>query len=149
METEKETQKIKEMISSDQKNISSMNDLNEFKVKYMGKKGIITELNSKIKDVPNEEKKSFGMKVNEVRTLFNSFYEEKKNEIEKNELNKRLEKEKIDITIPSKKIKRGSKHPMTRIEEKFEDLFLSMGYTIYDGPEIESDENCFQKLNLL
>ena len=62
--------------------------------------------------------------------------------------NEKLAKEAIDITLPSKRVKRGSKHPMTRITEQFEDLFVSMGYTVYEGPEIESDENCFQKLNL-
>ena len=148
MDIQKETSKIKSMIEEDKKSVKTIQELNELKVKYMGKKGIISELNSKIKDVPNEEKKTFGMKVNEVRTLFNDFYDAKKEEIENKVLNEKLEKERIDITMPSKKIKRGSKHPMTRIEEKFEDLFLSMGYTIYDGPEIESDENCFQKLNL-
>ena len=148
MDIEKETSKIKSMIEEDKKSIKTIQELNDLKVKYMGKKGIITELNAKIKDVANEEKKAFGMKVNEVRTLFNTFYEEIKQEIENKELNKKLEKEKIDITMPSKRVKRGSKHPMTRIEEAFEDLFLSMGYTVYDGPEIESDENCFQKLNL-
>ena len=75
-------------------------------------------------------------------------YEEKKNAYETAILNEKLAKEAIDITLPSKKVKRGSKHPMTRITEEFEDLFVSMGYTVYEGPEIESDENCFQKLNL-
>ena len=60
----------------------------------------------------------------------------------------KLESEKIDISLPSKKTKRGSLHPMTRIQSEFEDIFVSMGYTVYDGPELESDENCFQKLNV-
>lgn len=101
-----------------------------------------------MKDIPNEQKKEFGMLVNEIRTLVTDSLEEKKKDLEEKSLNEKLASEKIDVTVPSKKVKRGSKHPMTRIEEKFEDLFLSMGYTIYDGPEIESDENCFQKLNL-
>ena len=88
------------------------------------------------------------MRVNEVRTLFNEFYDSKRAYYEEELLNEKLAKEAIDITLPSKKVKRGSKHPMTRITEQFEDLFVSMGYTVYEGPEIESDENCFQKLNL-
>ena len=63
-------------------------------------------------------------------------------------INQKLESERIDITLPATKIKYGSKHPISRVIEEFEDLFLSMGYTIYDGPELESDENCFQKLNI-
>lgn len=128
--------------------VNDMKSLNDIRVEYLGKQGKVTELSKMMKDIPNEQKKEFGMIVNEVRTLVTNTLDEKKKELETKELNKRLESEKIDITVPSKRTKRGSKHPMTRIEEKFEDLFLSMGYTIYDGPEIESDENCFQKLNL-
>lgn len=141
-------EEIRNLIEEDKKLVSNLNELNDLKVKYLGKKGLITELNQEIKNVPNEEKKEFGQKVNELRTLFNDFYEEKKAYFEEEILNEKLKNESIDITLPSKRVKRGSKHPMTRITEQFEDLFVSMGYTVYEGPEIESDENCFQKLNL-
>ena len=141
-------EEIRILIEEDKKIVSNLNELNDLKVKYLGKKGLITELNQEIKNVPNEEKKEFGQKVNELRTLFNDFYEEKKAYFEEEILNEKLKNESIDITLPSKRVKRGSKHPMTRITEQFEDLFVSMGYTVYEGPEIESDENCFQKLNL-
>ena len=141
-------EEVKKLLEEDMNKVTSLVELNELKNKYLSKTGLITVLNSEIKNVPNEEKKEFGMRVNEVRTLFSEFYETKKNEYETALLNEKLEKESIDITLPSRKIKRGSKHPMTRITEQFEDLFVSMGYTVYEGPEIESDENCFQKLNL-
>ena len=140
-----------DIINQIQEKINSANtiqELNNLKVEYLGKTGIITELQSKIKEIPNEEKKTYGMQVNEVRTTFNNLYEEKNNALQEELLNQKLESEKIDITLPSKKTKRGSLHPMTRIQSEFEDIFVSMGYTVYDGPEIESDENCFQKLNL-
>ncbi len=139
---------IKEAFEKDVLTINDMKTLNDIRVEYLGKQGKITELSKMMKDIPSEQKKEFGILVNEVRCLVTDSLEEKKKELETAELNRKLESEKIDVTVPSKRIKRGSKHPMTRIEEKFEDLFLSMGYTIYDGPEIESDENCFQKLNL-
>lgn len=141
-------EEIRNTLIEDLEKVSNLKELNDLKVEYLGKKGKITELNQMIKNIPNEEKKEFGQKVNEIRTLFNNAYEEKKNKFEESLLNEKLEEETIDITLPSKKVKRGSKHPMTRITEKFEDLFVSMGYTVYEGPEIESDENCFQKLNL-
>ena len=141
-------EEVKLNLTVDLKNVKDIKELNDLKVEYLGKKGKITELNQMIKDIPNEEKKEFGQKVNELRTMFNDFYEEKKSEFETLILNEKLSKEAIDISLPSKKVKRGSKHPMTRITEEFEDLFVSMGYTVYEGPEIESDENCFQKLNL-
>ena len=129
-------------------NVDNMKKLNELKVEYLGQKGKITELNSVIKTLPNDEKKSFGMKVNEVKVLFNSKYEEKRNIFEEEEVNKRLESEKIDVTLPSTKIRRGSKHPMSLTIERIEDLFVSMGYDVVSGPELESDEYCFERLNL-
>lgn len=139
---------IKESFEKDLLSIADLKKLNDVRVEYLGKQGKVTELSKMMKDIPNEQKKEFGMLVNEVRNYVTSNIDEKKKELEEKALNEKLASEKIDITLPSKKLKRGSKHPMTRIEEKFEDLFSSMGYTIYDGPEIESDENCFQKLNL-
>ena len=127
-------------------NITNLKDLTDLKAEYMGKKGIITELQSGIKDAV--DKKEYGMQVNTVRTTFNEKYENKLKELQEEELNRKLESEKIDVTLPSKRIRQGSKHPMTRIQEELEDLFVSMGYDVYDGPEIETDENCFQKLNL-
>lgn len=133
---------IKEKIE----NVSSIKELNDLKVEYMGKKGVITELTYGIKEA--DDKKEYGMLVNQVRTTFNESFEKKLNYLNEIELNKKIESERIDVTLPSKKIRNGSKHPMTRIEEELEDLFVSMGFDVYDGPEIETDENCFQKLNL-
>ena len=127
-------------------NTNDLKSLNDLKQDYMGKKGIITELQNGIKDAT--DKKTYGMNVNKIRTCFNEAYEKKLALLEEEELNRKLNEEKIDITLPSKRVRKGSKHPMTRIQEEFEDLFVSMGYEVYDGPEIETDENCFQKLNL-
>lgn len=128
--------------------VDNRKELEELKNTYMGKSGKITLIQQLIKEIPNEDKKEFGIKVNEIRNTFNDFYNELLDTITTNEINLKLESERIDVTLPSEKIKRGSKHPMTRIQEEFEDIFTSMGYTVYDGPEVESDENCFQKLNL-
>ena len=129
-------------------NIKSIKELNDLKAEYMGKTGIITVLQSGIKDVSNEEKKEYGMNVNLLKVAFNENYESKLKLLEEEEVNRKIESERIDVTLPSKKVRQGSKHPMTRIQEELEDLFVSMGYDVYDGPEIETDENCFQKLNL-
>lgn len=126
--------------------VNELKSLNDLKQEYLGKKGIITELQNGIKDAL--DKKAYGMNVNKVRNHFNEVFALKQESLEKENLEKQLAAEKIDISLPSKRIRRGSKHPMTRIQEEFEDLFVSMGYEVYDGPEIETDENCFQKLNL-
>ena len=85
-------------------NTKSLKEINDLKVEYLGKKGIITELQSKIKEISNEEKKEYGIKLNKIRTSFNTLYEEKLNILNLEEINKKLESEKIDITLPSKRI---------------------------------------------
>ena len=75
------TQEIMKQIDSSIASVTNIQELNNLKVEYLGKTGIITELQSKIKEIPNEEKKEYGMKVNEVRTYFNNLYEEKNNQI--------------------------------------------------------------------
>ena len=139
---------IKKLIEEDKKSVKDLNSLNDLKVKYLGKKGLITELNSGIKDVPNEEKEEYGMKVNELRTLFNDFYEEKKNEFETAILNERLKNEAIDISLPATKVAVGAPHILEKVIEEVEDVFMSMGYDVVDGPEIEEDKYNFEMLNI-
>ena len=127
--------------------IKTLQELNDLKVEYQGKKGIITELSAAIKDIPAEAKKEYGMKVNEVRTFFNDKFENVKARIEEEIVNQKLERETIDISLPAKKNMMGSKHPFNRIIEEVEDLFVSMGYDVVDGPELEDDEHCFRLLN--
>ena len=139
---------IKKQLEDSFAQVESLEILNNLKVEYLGKKGYITELNAHIKDLPNEEKKEFGQKVNELKTLFQTKYEEIKTSLEQEEMNQKIENERLDITLPSTHIKRGSKHPMSLTIEAIEDLFVSMGYDVVSGPELESDEYCFERLNL-
>ena len=139
---------VKELILKDQEENYDLKSLNDLKVKYLGKKGLITELNSEIKNIPNEEKKEYGKKVNELRDLFNTFYESKRIELENEELNHRLESEAIDITLPSTKVAVGAPHILEKLIEKVEEIFLSMGYDVVDGPEIEEDKYNFEMLNI-
>ena len=139
---------VKKALDKDLVEITDMNMLNNLKVKYLGKKGIITELNSEIRNVPNEEKKEFGMKVNELRNRFNEFYDSTKEKIEQVELNKKLESEAIDISLPSTKIPVGAPNILEKLIEEVEELFMSMGYDVVDGPEIEEDKYNFEMLNI-
>ena len=127
--------------------VNTLQELNDLRVAYQGKKGVITDLSAGIKDVSDEEKKEYGKQVNVLRTAFNEKYDEVKARLEQELINKKLEEETIDISLPSKKLQRGSKHPFNRIIEEVEDLFVSMGYDVVDGPELEDDEHCFRLLN--
>ena len=145
----KRIEEVKQLIEEDKNTVIDLKSLNDLKIKYLGKKGIISELNSEIKNVPNEEKKNFGQMVNEVRNLFNDFYEEKKNEFETLLLNEKLSSEAIDISLPATKVVTGAPNILEKLIEEVEDVFMSMGYDVVDGPEIEYDKYNFEMLNNL
>lgn len=145
---QEKAEQMKNSLLEEMNSINKLQDLIELKSRYLGKSGQITELTKNMKDLSIEERKEIGKIANILKNEVTKILSDKEEELKNIQLNERLAKEEIDITLPSKKIKRGSLHPMTRITEELEDLFVSMGYTVYEGPEIESDENCFQKLNL-
>ena len=141
-------EEIKKQIEEELNESKDIKSLNDLKVKYLGKKGIVTELSSKIKEIPNEEKKEFGRKMNELKTTFNSLYEEKKQIFEEAILNEKLTNESIDVTLPATNIEIGSPNILEKLVEDLEDLFISMGYDVVDGPEIEEDKYNFELLNI-
>lgn len=146
-----ENEKVKEirlLLEQDKENIKNLNELNDFKVKYLGKKGLITELNSEIKNIPNEEKKEFGMMVNELRNLCTTIYEEKKVSLEQALLNEKLSREVIDISLPATKVEVGAPNILEKLVENVEEVCMSMGYDVVDGPEIEEDKYNFEMLNI-
>lgn len=139
---------IKKEYEEKKSSITSIKTLNDVRVEYLGKQGKITELSKMMKDVPNDQKKEFGMLVNEVRNFVTESLDEIKEKLEKEALNKKLESEKIDITLPGTKVPSGSANILERIIEEVEDLLMSMGYDVVDGPEIEEDHYNFELLNI-
>lgn len=125
-----------------------LNKLNDLKVSYLGKSGKITELSKMMKDIPNEEKKEFGMLLNDLRNEFNELYETTKNNLEEEAINQKLASEKIDITMPATHIVNGAPNILELIIEEVEELLMSMGYDVVDGPEIEEDRFNFELLNI-
>lgn len=141
-------EEVRSNLISDLEKVSNLKELNDLKVEYLGKKGKITELNQMIKDIPNEEKKEFGQKVNEVRTLFNNIFENKKSAFEEALLNEKLESEAIDISLPATSVKTGAPNILEKVIEEVEEVFMSMGYDVVDGPEVEEDKYNFEMLNI-
>ncbi len=139
---------IREKLLSELEEINDLKSLNDLKVLYMGKKGPISELSSMMGSLSIEEKKEFGKALNDLKNEVNNLLDTKKNTLEEAELNKRLENEKIDITLPSTKLHVGGVHPITKVIDEVEELFISMGYDVVEGPEIEQDLYNFEKLNL-
>ena len=141
-------EEVKQKLEIDLNKDYDEKSLNELKIKYLSKNGLITKLNGEIKNIDPKDRKEFGMKVNELKNLFNDFYDEKNNKIKEDKINEKLENEKIDISLPSTKIKMGAPHILEKLVEEVEEVFLSMGYDVIDGPEIESDKYNFEMLNI-
>ena len=140
--------KMKEEIKEIFEEGINLDKLNDLKVEYLGKNGKITELSKMMKEIPNEEKKEFGKALNEIRDEFTKLYEDIKNKLETEAINKKLAEEKIDITMPATEIKNGAPNILELIIEEVEELLMSMGYDVVDGPEIEEDRFNFELLNI-
>ena len=140
-------EEIKKQSIKEIENCTTQKELNELKVKYLGKKGELTTVLRGMGALAPEERPIIGSLVNQVRDKLNELFTEKEENFKKKELEKRLLTEKIDITEPSKKIELGSLHPITQIIKEVEEIFLGMGYKIADGPEVEKAIYNFDKLN--
>lgn len=141
-------EEIYELLEADKGLVHELRDLEELRVKYLGKKGLITLVNAEIKNVPNEEKREFGQRVNALREEFLSFYETCKKTYEEEILNEKLSQEAIDITLPGTKVRLGAPNILEKLIEEVEELLISMGYDVVDGPEIEEDKYNFEMLNI-
>ena len=140
--------KILDDLKNDLKNIKSIHDLNDIKVKYLGKKGLVTSLYSKMKELTDEEKKSYGASLNNLKNEVTKLIDFEKEKIETKILNEKLEKESIDISLPATSVNVGAPSILEKLIEDIENLLMSMGYDVIDGPEVEKDEYNFEMLNL-
>ena len=125
-----------------------MPSLMNSKAKYLGKKGPLTSLFAQMKNIPNEQKKAFGQRINEIKEKLAFIFDEQKKLIEERKLNERLEKETIDVTLPGHSYGKGSEHPFEKVVKKIEDFFVGYGYEVKDGPEVETDYFNFECLNI-
>ncbi|MCR0651401.1 phenylalanine--tRNA ligase subunit alpha [[Clostridium] innocuum] len=122
--------------------------LQQLRVLYLGKKGPIQEVMKSMKDLPKEERPAFGQLVNEVKTLFANAIEERRAVLEVAEMEKRIAEEKIDITLSGQKPNLGNAHPLMIVQQEMEDLFIGLGYTVEEGPEVEMDLYNFERANI-
>ncbi|WP_066292609.1 phenylalanine--tRNA ligase subunit alpha [Bacillus sp. FJAT-29937] len=127
---------------------SNLKELNDIRVSYLGKKGPITEVLKGMGKLSAEERPIMGALANEVRDAIAAGIESKQSQLEEAAVQQKLAGEKIDVTLPGRPVKTGNHHPLTSIVEEIEDLFIGMGYTIAEGPEVESDYYNFEALNL-
>ena len=126
----------------------STKELNDLKAKYVGKNGEVTALLRGMKDIPAEERASFGKMVNDLKVEITEMFSVKENELKDKELMAKFDSEAIDITLPGKTPLLGSLHPLNIVKNKIFDAFCGMGFEVFEGPEIDTDYYCFQALNI-
>ena len=118
--------------------------LDEVKVSVLGKKGELTMLMKGMKDLSPEERPKFGQLVNQLRSQLETKMNEKRENMRREMLKAKMERETIDVTLPGKKMMRGHKHPNQIALEDLERVFIGMGYEVVDGPEVEYDRMNFR-----
>ncbi|KKB34813.1 phenylalanine--tRNA ligase subunit alpha [Bacillus thermotolerans] len=144
-------QQLKELQTEALAKVESAEDLkqlNDIRVAYLGKKGPITEVLKGMGKLSPEERPKMGALANEVRAAVSSAIETKQAELEQKAIEEQLAKETVDVTLPGRQVEMGNAHPLTKVIEEIEDLFIAMGYSIAEGPEVETDYYNFEALNL-
>ncbi|MBD7982947.1 phenylalanine--tRNA ligase subunit alpha [Sporosarcina sp. Sa2YVA2] len=145
---EKQLQQLKEEALVKIQEATSVKELNDVRVAYLGKKGPITDLLKGMGKLPAEERPKMGALVNVVRESVTESLEARMALLEEEAINAQLANEAIDVTLPGRPAPTGNHHPLTRVVEEIEDFFISMGYEIAEGPEVEKDYYNFEALNL-
>ena len=140
--------KLKAGLKKDFISSSSSEDLQTLKVKYLGKKGKITNLSKQLGKLDIKQRPKAGKKINELKLLFEELNQSASQKIEKKELETAISKEQIDVSLPVESNHIGGLHPITRTIEKICSYFSAKGYLIEDGPEIESEYYNFDALNI-
>ncbi|WP_430411183.1 phenylalanine--tRNA ligase subunit alpha [Kordia sp.] len=138
--------KIKEHISEIEKfSTQAKEDIENFRIKYLGKKGLLNEFFAEFKNVPNEQKKEFGQTINKLKTVAQDKVNALKEVLENNAEEKGVYG---DLTRPAEPIEIGARHPISLVKNQITDIFARIGFNVSEGPEIEDDWHNFTALNL-
>jgi len=122
--------------------------LQNIKAKFVGRKGVITDILKAMKDVPPEDRPKMGKLINEVKTFVEDLIEHRQNELNEVRKARAVAEEKIDVTLPGRGLPIGAKHPVTQVMEEIIDVFERMGFEVAEGPEVETDYYNFEALNI-
>ncbi len=147
----KELEQLDHVVDSLEEELQLIDDLNQLqqkKASYLGKKGVIAQAMANMRDLTIEARKEIGMRSNKIKQMLEERFEKKRQALEDAIIEKKLKAETIDVTLPGVQLPIGGIHPLNQTIMDLEDLYIAMGYTIAEGPEIETDEFCFEKLNL-
>ena len=143
-----ELETIKKQAILDLNKAADLKEINEIKVRIFGKAGQITMLSKGMKDLTPEQRPQIGALINAARELLNQKILDKEHELQQKELEYKLSQEKVDITEPGKDVKLGALHPINDVIDKLTDICVDMGFSVVEGPEIESDYYNFEAMNI-
>ncbi|HQA07264.1 MAG TPA: phenylalanine--tRNA ligase subunit alpha [Syntrophomonadaceae bacterium] len=130
------------------KELDQIGELNDLRVKLLGRKGELTQLLRGLKDLSADQRAEVGRVANEVKERVENMLQQRNEELQKRALDERLQAETIDVTLPGIPMMRGGKHPLTQISEEIQEIFIGMGYSVAEGPEVELDYYNFEALNV-
>lgn len=125
----------------------SLKDVRDLKVKYLGKKGILTGQLKSLGSIPKEERREYGRLLNEAKNHIEGLLKQKEEELKASELDRSLQTQSIDVTVPGCYTPFGCLHPVTRVLDEIITIFISLGFTVEEGPEVELDFYNFEALN--
>lgn len=145
---EQQLKDLRESAVAELTKADSPDQLNDLRVKYLGKKGSLTGILRGMGALSAEERPRIGQIVNQIRAELEGVIESKGTELKEAELAKRLASESIDVTLPGRRMSEGHRHPLTLTLERIKEIFMQLGFTVAEGPEVEQDYFNFELLNL-
>ena len=128
--------------------VSNLAELDEVRVRYLGKKGLVTDQLKQLGQLPAEERREAGQEINKAKQAISDSINTRKNSLEIVLLNQRLQNESVDVSLSGRQIEQGSLHPVTRTAQRIEEIFMQLGFSVEVGPEIEDDYHNFTALNI-
>lgn len=141
-------QSIRELAEQAMAASKDARELDAIRVKYLGKKGEVTALMKNMRNLAPEERPAFGQLVNDLRASIEAGLAENKARLEAIALEAKLKSETIDVTMPGEEVTVGTKHPISTVLDEVKDIFIGMGFSIGEGPEVEKDWYNFEALNI-
>lgn len=127
---------------------ADLSTLDEVRVRYMGKKGILTDQLKQLGQLPPEERRDAGQEINKAKQALSAALDDRKEALQEAALNERLAAESVDVTLPGREAEAGSLHPITQTIKRIEAIFAQLGFDVVEGPEIEDDFHNFTALNV-
>ncbi len=139
---------IKEQAAASMAAATGVEELNELRIRYLGKKGELTQVLRGMGQLSAEERPGVGQLANEVRDYIEVLLDQRMTDLKAAVRQAKLAEERIDVSLPGRPVQSGHWHPLTRITDEIKEIFLGMGYEIAEGPEVELDYYNFEALNL-